>query len=94
MCIRDSHIHGVAPAEMLTIADYGDVEIEMAYIEKSMGFITEEVGAVLSQGPMVVALGGWPAARHPGELWLHVRGAEKLPGSHLLPCLLYTSRCV
>jgi agmatinase/guanidinopropionase len=52
------HIHGVAPAEVLTIADYGDVEIEMAYIEKSMGFITEEVGAVLSQGPMVVALGG------------------------------------
>ncbi len=52
------HIHGVAPAEVLPIADYGDVEIEMAYIEKSMGFITEEVGAVLSQGPMVVALGG------------------------------------
>lgn len=52
------HIHGVAPAEALSIADYGDVEIEMAYIEKSMAFITEEVGAALAQGPMVVALGG------------------------------------
>ena len=52
------HIHGVAPAEALAIADYGDVEIEMAYIEKSMDFITHEVGAALAQGPMVVALGG------------------------------------
>jgi agmatinase/guanidinopropionase len=52
------HIHGVAPTEALTIADYGDVEIEMAYIEKSMDFITAEVGAALAPGPMVVALGG------------------------------------
>jgi len=52
------HIHGVSPTEALTIADYGDVEIEMAYIEKTMGLITAEVGAALAQGPMVVALGG------------------------------------
>lgn len=52
------HIHGVAPAEALSIADYGDVEIEMAYIERTMANITAEVGAALAQGPMVVALGG------------------------------------
>lgn len=52
------HIHGVSPTAALTIADYGDVEIEMAYIEKTMGLITAEVGAALAQGPMVVALGG------------------------------------
>lgn len=52
------HIHGVAPAEALSIVDYGDVEIEMAYIEKTMAHITSEVSALLAQGPMVVALGG------------------------------------
>jgi len=51
-------IHGVAPAEALTIADYGDAAIEMASIEKTMANITAEVGAALAQGPMVVALGG------------------------------------
>ena len=52
------HIHGVAPAEALTIVDYGDVAVEMAYIEKTMSSITAEVGAALAAGPMVVALGG------------------------------------
>lgn len=52
------HIHDVAPADVLGIVDYGDVEIEMAYIEKTMASITAEVGAALAQGPMVVALGG------------------------------------
>ncbi len=52
------HIHGVAPTEALSVVDYGDVAIEMAYIEKTMSAITAEVGAVLAQGPMVVALGG------------------------------------
>ena len=52
------HIHGVAPTEALNIVDYGDVAIEMAYIEKTMAAITAEVGAALAQGPMVVALGG------------------------------------
>ena len=52
------HIHGVAPAEALTIVDYGDVAVEMAYIEKTMSSITTEVGAALAAGPMVVALGG------------------------------------
>lgn len=52
------HIHGVAPTEALSIVDYGDVAIEMAYIEKTMQAITAEVGAALAQGPMVVALGG------------------------------------
>ena len=52
------HIHGVAPTEALSIVDYGDVAIEMAYIEKTMASITAEVGAALAQGPMVVALGG------------------------------------
>lgn len=52
------HIHGVAPAEALTIVDYGDVVIEMASIEQTMAHITAEAGAALAQGPMVVALGG------------------------------------
>ena len=52
------HIHGVAPAEALSVVDYGDVAIEMAYIEKTMQAIPAEVGAVLAAGPMVVALGG------------------------------------
>ena len=40
------------------VVDYGDVAIEMAYIEKTMSSITTEVGAALAAGPMVVALGG------------------------------------
>ncbi|MBK7219220.1 MAG: agmatinase [Candidatus Promineofilum sp.] len=52
------YIHGVAPAEALNIVDYGDVAVEMAYIEKTMSSITAEVGAALAAGPMVVALGG------------------------------------
>jgi agmatinase/guanidinopropionase len=52
------HIHEVAPAEVLRLADYGDVEIEMAYIEKTMALIEAEVGSVLAQGPKVVTLGG------------------------------------
>ena len=48
----------LAPAEALTIVDYGDVAVEMAYIEKTMSSITTEVGAALAAGPMVVALGG------------------------------------
>jgi len=52
------HIHGVAPAEALRIVDYGDVAVEMAYIDKTMSAITAEAGAALAAGPMVVALGG------------------------------------
>ena len=96
------YIHGVAPAEALSVVDYGDVAIEMAYIEKTMQAITAEVGAALAQGPMVVALGGdhsislpllrAQAAKYGPLALVHFDAHTDVePGDY---CLLYTSRCV
>ncbi|HOU40403.1 MAG TPA: agmatinase [Promineifilum sp.] len=78
-------IHGVAPAEALAIADYGDVAIEMASIDKTMANITAEVGAVLAQGPMVVALGGDHSISLP---LLRAQAAAARNGGHAGPLAL------
>jgi agmatinase/guanidinopropionase len=48
----------VAPLDVLTVVDYGDVNVDPVSIEATMGIISAEVGAILAQGPSVVSLGG------------------------------------
>ena len=50
--------HKVAPAEELSIVDYGDIDIVPVDIKASMQAITGEIKAILEAGPTVVALGG------------------------------------
>ncbi len=53
-----NHHHQVAPLEMLKLRDYGDVDVSPVDIQAAHQAIETEVGAVLAQGPTVIALGG------------------------------------
>ncbi len=49
---------GVAPLDVLTVVDYGDVDVVLVDIEESIRSITAEVSEILAAGPTVIALGG------------------------------------
>lgn len=48
----------IAPAEVLQIVDYGDIEVIPVDIQATMQAITSEMDAILKTGASVVALGG------------------------------------
>jgi agmatinase/guanidinopropionase len=53
-----NNVIGVAPAEILKIVDYGDIEINPVEIIKTMQNIVGESGKILKQGVAMIALGG------------------------------------
>jgi len=48
----------VAPLDVLTVVDYGDVAVVPTNIRENIEAITNEVSTVLEAGPTVIALGG------------------------------------
>ena len=48
----------IAPLEVLNVVDYGDVAVEPASLEATVGLISSEVAKVLDTGSTVIALGG------------------------------------
>jgi len=48
----------IAPLDVLTVVDYGDVAVEPVSLDNTVKLITSEVSKVLEAGPNVIALGG------------------------------------
>jgi agmatinase/guanidinopropionase len=53
-----NHHHEIAPLDLLSLRDYGDVDVSPVDIAAAHQAIEAEVGHVLRQGPTVIALGG------------------------------------
>ncbi len=53
-----NNVLGVSPTEVLTIVDYGDIEVVPVEILKTMGNITQEISDILQKSTTVISLGG------------------------------------
>jgi agmatinase len=53
-----NNVLGVSPTDVLTIVDYGDIEVVPVEILKTMGNITQEISDILQKSTTVISLGG------------------------------------
>jgi agmatinase len=53
-----NNVLGVSPTDLLTIVDYGDIEVVPVEILKTMGNITQEISDILQKSTTVISLGG------------------------------------